>query len=351
MIKILIVDDSPTEIALIQNIIESAKDMEVIGVAKNGKEAIELAERLKPNLITMDIHMPVMDGLEATRIIMAHHPVPIVVISSMINDESVHATFHILDAGALTALEKPVSVFSPSFEDSKNRIIDILRSLADIRVIKKPLKKYLPHKHKKEKTLYTGEPIYEIIAIGASIGGPRALKTILSQLQADFPIPIVIVQHMSSGFIRGFAQWLAENVDLTVKNAENYEVLKAGTVYIAPEQKHMEIDRAQKNLMCKLVDAPPVSGFCPSITRLFQSIAKVSGEKAIGMLLTGMSDDGATGLLELKLANGRTLIQDKESSVVFGMSAVAQSLDAVEKVIELEHIAGYLTKICTLKSE
>lgn len=350
MINILIVDDSPTEAALIQHIIESAQDMNVIGIAKNGKEAIELAEKLKPDLITMDIQMPVMDGLEATRIIMAHHPTPIVVISSMINDESVHATFHILDAGALTALEKPVGVFSPSFEDRKNHIIDTLRSLSEIRVIKKPLKNHLTYEPKKAKTTHT-KPTYEIIAMGASIGGPIALKTILSQLPTDFPVPVLIVQHMSSGFMRGFAQWLGENVGLTVKNAANYEVLKAGIIYIAPEHHHMEIERVHKNLICKLVDAPPVSGFCPSITRLFQSISKVSGRKAIGILLTGMSDDGATGLLELKRAHGHTLIQDQESSVVFGMSAVAQSLDAVDKVIGLEHIASYLTKMCTIKSE
>ncbi|ARB92904.1 chemotaxis-specific protein-glutamate methyltransferase CheB [Legionella longbeachae] len=351
MIKILIVDDSPTETALIQHIIESAKDMEVIGVAKNGKEAIELNKKLKPNLITMDIHMPVMDGLEATRIIMAHHPTPIVIISSLINSESAQASFHILDAGALTALEKPQNVFSPSFEDSKNHIIDTLRSLADIRVVKKPLKRHLTHGSFLAHAKHTSEPLYEIIAMGASIGGPIALKTILSQLPADFPVPIVIVQHMSSGFICGFAQWLAENIALTVKNAENYETLKAGVVYIAPEHKHLEIDKAHKNLICKLVDAPPVSGFCPSITHLFQSIARVSRERAIGVLLTGMSDDGATGLLELKQAHGHTLIQDQESSVVFGMGAVAQSLNAVDKVIELENIAGYLTKICTITSE
>lgn len=351
MIKILIVDDSPTEAALIQHIIDSSKDMEVIGIAKNGEEAIELTEKLKPNLITMDIKMPVMDGLEATSIIMAQNPTPIVVISSMVNDESIHAIFHILEAGALTALVKPVNVFSSSFEDSKNHIIDTLRSLAEIRVVKKPLKKSLNHENSKAKIENSEKPSYEIIAMGASIGGPMALKTILSRLKPDFPVPIVIVQHMSSGFIQGFAQWLAENVSLTVKNAENFELLKAGVVYIAPEHKHMEIERTHKKLICKLVDAPPISGFCPSITRLFQSIAKSSGEKAIGILLTGMSDDGATGLLELKQARAHTVIQDQESSVVFGMSAVAQSLDAVDKVIGLENIAYYLTKICTIKSE
>jgi two-component system, chemotaxis family, protein-glutamate methylesterase/glutaminase len=349
MIKILIVDDSPTEVALIQFLVESEKDMEVIGVAKNGKEAIELTAKLKPDLITMDIRMPIMDGLEATRIIMDHNPTPIVVISSMIDDESVHATFPILEAGALTALAKPENVFSPSFAESRAHIIDTLRSLSDIRVVKKPLKKkhFLLDKDKKHKIGPSKITSYEIIAMGASVGGPVALKTILTQLSPDFPLPIMVVQHMSSDFIRGFTQWLAANVPLKVKTAVNHEPLEKGTVYVASQHKHMEIERIQEKLVCKLVGGAPVSGFCPSITRLLQSIARVSGQRGIGILLTGMSDDGTEGLLELKNAHGLTLIQDQESSIVFGMGAVAQTLNAVDQVMGLQDIASYLTKICT----
>ncbi|CAM2732469.1 fused chemotaxis regulator; protein-glutamat [Legionella steigerwaltii] len=352
MIKILIVDDSPTEAALIQHIIESEKDMNVIGIAKNGQEAIELTAKLKPDLITMDIQMPIMDGLEATRIIMDKNPTPIIVISSMVNDESIHATFHILEAGALTALAKPVNVFSPSFEESRQHIADVLRSLADIRVVKIPLKKHLNlDESKRHKIEHVKESHYEIIAMGASVGGPMALRTILSQLTPNFPLPIMVVQHMGSGFIRGFAKWLGENVRIQVKNAVDHEALQKGTVYIAPEDKHMIVERVHEQLICKLVDGPPVSGFRPSITRLLQSIAKVSGKKAIGILLTGMSNDGAEGLLELKEAHGHTLVQDQESSIVFGMGAVAQSMNAVDQVIGLGHIASYLTRICATENE
>jgi two-component system, chemotaxis family, protein-glutamate methylesterase/glutaminase len=351
MIKTLIVDDSPTEIALIQHIINSEKDMEVIGIAKNGQEAVELSAKLKPDLITMDIKMPIMDGLEATRIIMAHNPTPIVVISSTINDESVNATFHIIEAGALTALAKPMNMFSPSFAESRKHIIDTLRSLSDIHVIKKPLKKEQAHENKIQKTLIRKKNHYEIIAIGASVGGPMALRKILSQLKADFPLPIVIVQHMSQGFIKGFAQWLAEGIALKVKSAIDNEILQSATVYIAPEQKHLEIERVQEKLVCRLVNGEPISGFCPSITKLLESIAKVSGKKAIGILLTGMSDDGAAGLLALKNAQGHTLVQDEESAIVFGMGAVAQSLNAVDEVITLDLIAPYLTTMCTVSNE
>lgn len=347
MIKILIVDDSPTEIALIEHILSSAPDMAVIGIAKTGKEAIELTARLKPDLITMDIQMPVMDGLEATRIIMSENPTPIIVISSMINDESIRATFPILEVGALSALAKPVNVFAPSFTGQKELILQTIRSLAPIHVIKKTLKKVPVFTNEPKKIASTKtQPNYEVIVIGASVGGPRALKTILSQLPTNFPVPIIVIQHISKGFIKGFTYWLAENINLKVTIAVDNEVLRSGTVYIAPEQKNLVVARYSEHLISKLVCGDPELNFCPSITNLLQSVATVSGKKAIGILLTGMCDDGALGLLELKKAHGHTLIQDQESAVVFGMGAVAQSLNAVDRVIDLQYIAHYLMNIC-----
>jgi two-component system chemotaxis response regulator CheB len=351
MIKILIVDDSPTEAALIKHIIDSAEDMTVIGIAKNGREAIALTAQLKPDLITMDIQMPVMDGLKATQIIMSQYPTPIIVISATISDESLPAIFYIIDAGALTAIAKPVDIFAPAFEDRRKYIIDTLRSLSEIHVTKKPLKiasSYLPevyNPHHREKNEH-----YEIIVLGASVGGPVALKTILSQLPADFPVPIIVVQHMSPGFICGFTQWLQEHVALNVKIAANHEVLQKSTVYIAPEQHHLEIQRVNEHLIAHLVACHTHESFCPSITTTLLSVAAISGSKAIGILLTGMSDDGAQGLLELKKAKGHTLIQDSKSAVVFGMGSVAQSIDAVDKVIDLKHISSYLIDLCCLGS-
>ncbi len=340
MIKILIVDDSPTVVSLFKHIIKAESDMEVIGVAENGKEAVELTARLKPDLITMDIQMPVMDGLEATRRIMSQTPTPIVVISSTVSDESLEATFHILEAGALTALAKPTDVLSPSFAESRKHIIDTLRSMAEINVIRKYLKKA------PEQTPPAVKPgQFEIVAVGASVGGPMALKAILSKMPADFPVPIMVVQHMSQGFIPGFARWLAENTPLKVKIAENYDLLQQGTVYIAPDQHHLELGKVNGKLAAKVITGMPVSGFYPSITSLFKSVAEVSGPRAVGMILTGMSGDGAAGLLEIKKAKGLTLIQDKESAVVFGMAGVAQSMGAVDQVLELNSIANYLIKL------
>ncbi len=344
MIKILIVDDSLTETMLLKSIFENEKDFEVVGIAKNGKDCLKKLKTLKPDIITMDILMPEMDGLETTRQIMSQFPIPIVIISSTISKESVSQTFDALDAGALAVLEKPEQ--NKEFEKSRTRIIDIVRSMSEIHVIKrrfftkrKETKPILPlslHHHV--------QPYYEIIAIAASVGGPQALKKILTALPRDFPLPIVIVQHMMHGFINGFTTWLNNTTHLVIKSAENHEILKGGTVYFAPDHHHMEVKHDQYNLRIKLQSGPPISGFRPSATVLFQSIAKECGENAIGIILTGMGNDGAEGLLEMKKAKGLTLIQDPESTVVFGMAGVAQSMGAVDKVIELDKIADYLLK-------
>lgn len=347
MIRILVVDDSETEAALISAIIESEPDMSVIGIARNGKEAIELTARLKPDLITMDIEMPIMNGLEATRRIVSEHPTPIVVISSTISNESVQATFHILEAGALSALAKPSNIFSESSKTEREHIVNTLRSMAEITVAKRKLKFSILPKEINQKSLAITKNIanYEVIAIGVSVGGPQALKIILSELPQNFPLPILIVQHMSYGFINGYAEWLNNHTKLLIKNAVHLESIQHGTVYIAPDNCHMQIERIHGKLHIKLVEGRPVDGFYPSITMLLNSVAKISGYRAIGCLLTGMGSDGAQGLLELKKAHGHTIIQDKESCVVFGMAGVAESLGAVDVVVKLSSIANYLKEL------
>lgn len=351
MIKVLVVDDSKTEATLIKTLLQASPDFEVIGTAKNGEEAVKLVALLKPDLITMDVKMPVMDGFEATRIIMAQNPTPIVVISSMLNDETMDATFLALEAGALSVLQKPIDITSPQFKLQHRYMLDTLRSMAEIKVIRR---RFLVNKKKlapiKEETGKLLTRHFEIVAIGTSIGGPQALKLILEKLPTDFPIPIVIVQHMTPGFLDGFTQWLNQNIALKVKYPEEGERLLGGTVYFAPDQHQLKIERVQGKLTAKLIKGPPINGFCPSATFLLQSIAKTSGKNAVGMLLTGMGNDGAEGLLELKRNQGHTLIQDPDSAVVFGMAGVAQSMGAVDKVVELHQIADYLINIILKKN-
>ncbi len=348
MIKLLIVDDSETETLILKHIFQSAPDFEIVGYAKNGQEALNQVRLLKPDIVTMDVHMPLMSGIEATRLIMSECPLPIVVISSKLQDIELNASFYALEAGALSVLEKPVNINSPHFESIKNNIISTIRNMAQIKVIKRRFtKKTLTKAHvPKVKPLNN----YELIAIGTSVGGPQALKMILSNLPDDFSLPIVIVQHMTLGFIEGFAKWLNNNIDLRVKIAEQGELLNPGIVYFAPDDFHLKVIRKDGQLIAHLVKGELVSGFRPSATELLKSVAEVCGESAIGILLTGMGNDGAEGMLALKKAHGHTLIQDPESAVVFGMPGVALSLDAVDKIIELNRFASYLKNMASFHS-
>lgn len=342
MIRVLIVEDSDTAALLIRRIIESDPEMTVIGIARNGKEAVDFTLKLLPDIITMDILMPVMDGLEATKIIVSRCPTPIVVISSTLNDKSVQATFPILEAGALSALAKPKSVLSPDFEDERKRILNTLRAMAGIKVARRRFK---TSEHKKIADLKPVRSDYELIAIGVSVGGPMALKTILSGIDENYRLPIVIVQHMSPGFIEGYASWLNDCSKIPVKAAISREPLEPGHVYLAPDGKHLNVDRVGTKLYTNLVAGGLIDGFCPSITSLMRSVAKTCGSRAVAGLLTGMGSDGATGLIDVEQSKGVTFIQDSESAVVFGMAAVAQSLGATARVIELANIADYLNEV------
>lgn len=344
MIDILVVDDSPAEALLLTQLFNAEKDMRVVGHAKNGIEAIKLTKQLKPHVITMDILMPDMNGFEATHTIMSQCPTPIVVISSAANDILLNTTFKALNAGALTVLEKLDSSDTLNFNYKKKFLIDTIRSMASVAVIKKRFftkPKLIAH----TKLSIPSKEDIEIIAIGASVGGPSALNTIFADLPSDFPVPIVVVQHMTPGFLEGFAHWLDQRTPLHVKIAKDHDCLQKGYIYFAPDGEHLTVKRTPQGLIAHLVKGPPIGGFCPSITALMQSVAKTSKKHAIGILLTGMGSDGAEGLLELKAAHGHTLAQDADSSVVFGMGGVAASLNAVDKVIPLNKIADYLTQI------
>jgi len=343
MIRVLIVDDSPTEATLIQNILAPEVDMTVVGIAKNGQEAVDLTKALKPDLITMDINMPIMDGLQATRIIMMQQPTPIVVISSTVNDESVHAVFPILEAGALTALPKPSNIFEPSFEATRKQIVATLRAMAEIHVVAKPIMNHPSLKTPVSQPKLVRTPQhYELLAIGASVGGPLAIKTILSEMTVNFPMPILITQHMVQGFIQGFVDWLKSEVSLPVSCAKHQEIFQKGRVYFAPEGMHLSVNRTPEGLMSVLTAGSPVDGFLPSITVLFQSVAKICNGSAIGVLLTGMGHDGAEGLLAMRQAKNLTLVQGPESSIVYGMGSIAESMNAVDAILELPKLAKWL---------
>ena len=336
MIRVLIVEDSAVIGVLLTAIIENEEDFEVIGVAKTGLEAIEMTEALNPDLITMDIRMPVMDGITSIRTIMSTNPKPIVVISSNIDDE-LQIGFRAIDEGALAVLEKPCSIYDPKFSSIQRDIVDTIRCMAEVKLVKRRLKRRSSGGVAKKSTVN-----YKLVTIGSSTGGPQALKQILASLPGNYPSPIVITQHISKGFIEGLAEWLNETCELQIKVAKNGEQLQAGTVYFAPDNYHCQIQSDGAKLHIELCNDREVNGFMPSVSRLFDSVATSCSGRAVGIILSGMGTDGADGLLAMYKNNCYTIAQDEHSSIVFGMPSAAIKLNAVNKVMPVEEICNYL---------
>jgi len=345
MVRILIAEDSEVVTMLLKAIFENEPDFEVIGHARDGREAVQMTHDLKPDLITMDIRMPRMDGFEATRMIMANTPTPIVVVSSSVDNEELRITFRAIEEGALAVFEKPQGFGHPDFDMMRTELVDTVRAMAEVKVIKHKLFRQVHKVDIFETAILQKTKAYHIVALGCSTGGPQALLRILGSLPIGFPVPLVIVQHISKGFIGGLAQWLQGNSLLDVKLVEHGELLNAGTIYFGPDNYHFSIKRNDRGLVAELTDSPPVNGFRPAVTPLFQSIAHNCGGHAIVGLLTGMGGDGAQGLLEARQASCHTFVQDEESSIVYGMPGTALALDAAEQIVELDRMAAYITNL------
>lgn len=341
MLRILIIEDSSVVAMLLKVIFEQQPDMQVVGHAKNGRDGVRMAHDLKPDVITMDIRMPVMDGFDATRMIMADNPTPIVVVSSSVDNEELRITFRAIEEGALAVMEKPRGFSHPDFETIRRDLIDTVRAMAGVKVFRR---------HKIERSggadichaaLPPSTKGYELLAIGCSTGGPQVLQHIFSLLGAEFPVPIVVTQHISKGFIGGMVSWLAGNTQLKVKLAEQGEMLKSGCIYFAPDDQHLLVVRNASGLAVQLTRDEPCNGFRPSASPMFKSIAQTCRNRAVGALLTGMGVDGADGLLMLRRAGSHTVVQDEKSAVVYGMPGAAIALDGVDQIVELDRMPAY----------
>ena len=339
MIRILIVEDSEVIALLLTAIIQNASDMEVIGRAKTGQEAIEMARILNPDLITMDIRMPVMDGLTAIAQIMSTRPKPIVVISSHVDDE-LQISFKAIDCGALAVLEKPSGFNNPDFETIQSEIVNTIRAMEEVKLVKRRI--FAPPSINSQPVPSVPCRTYKLVVIGSSTGGPQALKQILSTLPENFPLPIVVTQHISAGFIEGLASWLNDNTPLNVKTALAHEFLQPRTVYLAPDNCHCMIHKSLSGYEIFLSHTNPVNGFRPSVTTLFNSAAAICPQQSIGIILSGMGSDGAEGMRAMFERQCLTIAQDENSSIVFGMPAAAIALNGVSKVLSLETIAQFL---------
>jgi len=337
MIRVLVAEDSAVTRQYLDHLLSQDPALQVVGTVENGLEALEQAERLKPDVILMDVHMPLMNGYEATRQIMERIPTPIVMVSASMSRDQVALTFEALKAGALTVLDKPYGLGHPDSDKIASQLQETVKLMAGVKVIRRwPKRNRLVPSPK--PPVRVGSNV-QLLAIGASTGGPTVIAEILSGLPQTFPVPILAVQHIAPGFISGFVEWIGRSTHLRVKLAEDGEKLQSGTVYLAPNGVHMGISKTQQ---ISMDDGPTENSFCPSVSHLFQSVAEVFGQSAIGILLTGMGQDGAAGLLQLRKAGGVTIAQDEESSIVFGMPGEAVRLGAAQYVLSPKEIAELL---------
>jgi two-component system chemotaxis response regulator CheB len=327
-ISVLIVEDSPTQREALMAILEEAGEFEVVGTARDGNEAVSETERLRPNIVLMDCHMPKANGFEATRLIMQQCPTPIVMVSSTLSQGEIEQTFEAIKSGALAFLVKPGLEDSPEAAKNREALTQTLRLMSEVRVVGR---RSLPKKERAVAVTFRAtERTRKVIAIAGSTGAPGVIADILSAVSPAPSAPILIVQHMASGFVPGFARWLSATVGFPVKVAEHGMTPIAGEAYLAPDSRHMGLDRRGR---IALSDAPPEEGFRPSANFLFRSVAQSIGASTLGVLLTGMGRDGAAGLLAMRQAGATTIAQDEASCVVFGMPREAIALGAAEYVM------------------
>jgi len=350
-LKVLIVDDSATVRAVLKEILESDPQIEVMGAASDPYAAVERIKRETPDVITLDIEMPRMDGLTFLDKIMGQHPIPVVVCSTLAGTGS-DAAMAALEKGAVEVIAKPKLRAREFFEESRVRICDVVKSAARARVPKtRPLHLVAAPKLTADAVLPKPaskaliQTTETVVAVGASTGGTEALREFLEAMPLDAP-GIVIVQHMPEEFTARFAERLDNTCRITVKEAADNDSVIRGQALIAPGNRHLLLKRSGARYYVEIRDGPLVSRHRPSVDVLFRSAARYGGRNVIGVIMTGMGDDGAKGMLEMKQAGGFNIAQDEASCVVFGMPAEAIKTGAVDRVMPLEAIAPEVVRRC-----
>jgi len=349
MKRVLIVEDSPVAQEFLTHIFGSDPEIRVAGVAENGLEALDFVRQNRPDVITMDIHMPIMDGFEATRKIMETTPTPIVIVSGSVRTKEVASTFRAMEAGALAVILRPPGIGHPDHDAAARELIQTVKLMSEVKVVRRvyrgPRERVFPRPAVFQGPK-TGMDI-QVAAIGASTGGPPVLQTILSGLPHDLSFPVLMVQHIARGFIEGFAGWLSETSSFPVHIASHGGHPLPGHGYLAPDGFHMGIGVGPAIV---LSDQPPENGLRPSVANLFRSVTRVSGPAAVGVLLTGMGRDGAEELKAMKEKGAITIAQDKESSIVHGMPGEAINIDAATYVLPPEGIAELIASLSKKKN-
>jgi two-component system chemotaxis response regulator CheB len=341
----MVVEDSLVVRQLLVHIIASDPRLVVAAAVSSAEEALREIGRVQPDVVSMDIRLPGMDGLEATRRIMSEYPTPIVVIADSIEDSSLKISMNALRAGALTVVEKPVGLSSDGYAAIASTICTQLYIMSQVPVVRQ---RSFSSWHdtgvspasRRESQGSMARP--SIMGIAASTGGPPALAKVLSALPGDFPIPILLVQHMGAAFMEGFASWLNGLMPLEVRLAQDQEIPTPGRVYVAPGDRHLLLSSAGT---LKVSAEPPLGNQRPSATMLFQSMARAVGRRGLGVILTGMGEDGAQGLAELRQAGGYAVAEDESTAVVYGMPAAAVRMGGANVSLPLDMIGSRILRL------
>jgi two-component system chemotaxis response regulator CheB len=344
-IRVLIVDDSAVVRQTLKEVLSSDPQIEVIATAGDPFVAADRIAEQVPDVITLDIEMPRMDGLTFLKKIMSQHPIPVVICSSLA-DEGTQSAFRALEYGAVDIITKPRLGTKQFLEESRLTLCETVKAAAEARLCALRSSQTVQPKLTADAILSPAthamaETTEKVVVIGASTGGTEALKTLLEALPSDAP-GIVIVQHMPELFTRAFANRLDGLCSITVKEAETNDTILRGRALIAPGNHHLLLKRSGARYYVEIKEGPLVCRHRPSVDVLFRSAARYAGRNAVGVILTGMGDDGARGMLEMKQAGATTIAQDEASCVVFGMPKEAIKLNCVDKVVPLDHVAGVM---------
>lgn len=352
-IKVLIVDDSMVSRNLLSRIFSGDPGIIIAGMASSGEEAIRMIESCKPDIITMDISMPGLDGFQTTQKILQDHPIPVLIISGNYDSSEAIKSFKALEAGAVAILPKPKGPGSAGFDQEAHKLCRTLKSMSEVKVVRRKyitnldtISVQLPERIPETSQDLSLRRKIEIIAIGASAGGPDALGEILSGLKGSLSVPLVLVQHIDPGFAAAFAEWLGNRTGVTVKVATDGEILLPGTVYTPPGDRHIIVG---PNHRIRITQDEAPKGLRPSVSLMLRSVNQVYGQQALGVILSGMGKDGAQELKQMRDNGCVTIVQDEITSLVFGMPGEAFRIGAATHVLPVSKIAEKIIKYLTQK--
>lgn len=346
-IRLMVVEDSPSVREFLLYLFASDQEIQVIAMANNGEEALKAVKLHRPDVITMDLHMPKMDGYAATRAIMESYPTPIVIVTGSASAMEMPTTLSALQAGALAVIKRPEGIGHPNHAATARELIQTVKLMSEIRVVKRwgrtaAAPSIIEPPQEATPGLASAHHRARVVAIGSSTGGPLVLQQILSGLSRDFPLPIIIVQHIAQGFTEGFVQWLGDASGYQTTMASSGMTMEPGHAYIVPNGYQAHVDGYDR---IELKKESSENGHCPSVSYLFRSVAEAYGSHAIGILLTGMGKDGAAELGLMRASGALTIAQDKDSSVVHGMPGAAIALGAATHVLAPDRIVSTLLDV------